>query len=65
FADDPHGSGPGGRLYCTVLALLCLEENYRHLRIADGHKAVEELEEELLEEPDKKKEPAADAKKPG
>ncbi|MFP6694681.1 MAG: prenyltransferase/squalene oxidase repeat-containing protein [Pirellulales bacterium] len=65
FADDPHGSGPGGRLYCTVLALLCLEENYRHLRIADGHKAVEELEEELLEEPDKKKESAADAKNPG
>ena len=28
-----HGSDSGGRLYCTVMALLCLEEHYRHLRI--------------------------------
>jgi hypothetical protein len=62
FEGGDHGSGDGGRLYCTVLSLLCLEEHYRHLRIADAVKADADLEKELLEDGDKKKEPAGEKK---
>lgn len=33
FLPGDHGSQKGGRVYCTVMALLCLEENYRHMRL--------------------------------
>lgn len=33
FLGGDHGSQKGGRVYCTVMALLCLEENYRHMRL--------------------------------
>jgi hypothetical protein len=33
FLPGDHGARNGGRLYSTVMALLCLEENYRHMRI--------------------------------
>jgi len=31
---DPHG-GPGGRLYATVLSILCLEAYYRHMPLSE------------------------------
>ena len=36
---DPHGGGPGGRLYCTSLALMILEVYYRHMPLY-GQRAI-------------------------
>jgi hypothetical protein len=33
FAADTHGSGKGGRVYCTSLATMILEVYYRHMPI--------------------------------
>lgn len=58
FAGGDAGASKGGRLYCTVLSLLCLEEHYRHLRIADGMGV--NIEAQMLDE-DKQKQEAAGA----
>jgi len=39
-----HGSSKGGRVYCTVMALLCLEEHYRHLRLFDNAQGNQEAQ---------------------
>ena len=41
FMKDPHGSSPGGRLYCTSMATMILEIYYRHMPIY-GRAATEE-----------------------
>lgn len=33
YFDGDHGSGPGGRLYCTAMSAMILEVYYRHLPI--------------------------------
>lgn len=49
FDEGDQGATKAGRLYCTSLALMCLEEHYRHLRIS---KSVEELAEQFAEPDD-------------
>jgi len=40
-----HGSSKGGRVYCTVMALLCLEENYRHMRLFENAQANQQAKQ--------------------
>jgi hypothetical protein len=56
FDEGDQGATKGGRVYCTSLALMCLEEHYRHLRIS---KSAEELAEQFAE-PDEKEDAGDD-----
>lgn len=41
YFDGDHGSGPGGRLYCTAMSAMILEVYYRHLPIY-GEKSIQQ-----------------------
>ncbi|MCH8923629.1 MAG: hypothetical protein IIA67_10840, partial [Planctomycetes bacterium] len=65
FPKGDHGADKGGRLYCTAMGALCLEESYRHMPL-NRHAAgkFEEKDEPAEAVPGQKAQPNPGAARP-